>query len=326
MKTILFFNNTGKIGKTTLVYHISWMLSELKIRTIVMDLDPQSNLTSMFLSSESLEEIFRENSEVTVSEVIQPVVEGIGYNKSIHIQEINNYLGLIIGNLSLSTLEDKLSDAWSKCLNGDIYSFCLVSIFHQIAKDAAKEFDAEIVLIDVGSNLGAINRVVSISSDYIVVPVSPDLFSLQGIKNLGTTLRNWKEEWKLRVEILKKRGLFSSNIEVPEKMVTPLGYIILQHSALENKPVKSHLRWIDRIPSYYSEYFLNKKEHNLTLNTDPSYLGLLKHYRSLFPMSMGAKKPMFLLRPADGAIGAHLYAVEKCYEDFKKLCEKIIQD
>ncbi len=53
-------------------------------------------------------------------------------------------------------------------------------------------------------------------------------------------------------------------------------------------------------------------------------LALLKHYHSLMPMAMEARKPIFLLKPADGAIGAHFQAVQRSYTDFKSLCEKII--
>ena len=49
MKSIIFFNNKGGVGKTTTVYHVAWMLSELGIKTIAVDLDPQSNLTSCLL-------------------------------------------------------------------------------------------------------------------------------------------------------------------------------------------------------------------------------------------------------------------------------------
>jgi hypothetical protein len=38
-----------------------------------------------------------------------------------------------------------------------------------------------------------------------------------------------------------------------------------------------------------------------------------------------AHKPLFLLKPADGAIGAHSYAVQKSYEDFKVLAKKILK-
>ena len=58
MKTVAFFNNKGGVGKTTLVYHLAWMLSQLGKRVLVVDLDPQANLTSMFLAEEELEHIW----------------------------------------------------------------------------------------------------------------------------------------------------------------------------------------------------------------------------------------------------------------------------
>ena len=54
MKTILFFNNKGGVGKTTLVYHFAYMLAELGYKTLAVDLDPQANLTSMFLTDDKL--------------------------------------------------------------------------------------------------------------------------------------------------------------------------------------------------------------------------------------------------------------------------------
>src|ERR1700739_4580679 len=142
MRTIIFFNNKGGVGKTTTVYHVAWMLSEMGVRTIAVDLDPQSNLTSMFLSDERLEEIYDSSLQVTVLDSIIPVVNGDPYNP-IHIEVINENLGLILGNLSLSTFEDSLSDAWLKCLNSESYSFRLTSIFNTIINDAVIQFNAD---------------------------------------------------------------------------------------------------------------------------------------------------------------------------------------
>ena len=49
MKIIAFFNNKGGVGKTTLVYHLAYMLAEQGYKVLAADLDPQSNLTAMFL-------------------------------------------------------------------------------------------------------------------------------------------------------------------------------------------------------------------------------------------------------------------------------------
>ncbi len=319
MRTIVFFNNKGGVGKTTTVYHIAWMLSELGIKTIAVDLDPQSNLTSMFLDIERLEDIYDNNIPVTILDSINPVVSGDPY-QPVHIEEINTNLGLLIGNLALSTFEDKLSDAWLKCLNRDVYSFRLTSIFNTIITDAARRFNAEIVLVDVGPNLGAINRTVTISSDYIIMPVASDLFSLQGIKNLGLTLDIWREQW------FQRRSLQPANVtfSIPDKRSMPVGYIISQYTAKESRPVKSYLRWANRIPNVFSEYVLKVNSNGQSVENDSNCIALLKHYRSLAPMSMEAHKPIFLLKPADGAIGAHVYAVQKSYEEFHALTSKIL--
>ena len=56
---------------------------------------------------------------------------------------------------------------------------------------------------------------------------------------------------------------------------------------------------------------------------DPYRLALLKHYRSLMPMAMEARKPIFYLKPADGAIGSHAQATKSCYRDFLALAKKV---
>lgn len=321
MRTITFFNNKGGVGKTTTVYHVAWMLSEMGVKTIAIDLDPQSNLTSMFLDNDRLEEVYEQDLGVTILDAITPIVNG-DPAVPVHLERISDDLSLIMGNLSLSTFEDTLSDAWLKCLNSEIYSFRITSIFKTIIEEAANRFNAEVILIDVGPNLGAINRAVAISSDYIIMPVASDLFSLQGVKNLGTTLTLWKKQWDQRKD-LKPDHL---TVRIPENKALPAGYIVMQYSAKESRPVKSYLKWANRIPNVFNEFVLgnvNDKQPNVELDTN--CIALLKHFRSLAPMSMEAHKPIFLLKPADGAIGAHVYAVQKSYDEFKELTNKILK-
>jgi chromosome partitioning protein len=231
-------------------------------------------------------------------------------------------LGLILGNLALSTYEDSLSDEWLKCLDGKTYSFKVTSIFKTIIDEAAKRFNAEYVLIDVGPNLGAINRAVTISSDYIIMPVASDLFSLQGIKNLGTTLNQWKKQWKDRID----RRPQNLNVNIPLNSAKPIGYIVMQYTAKESRPVKSYLKWANRIPGIFDEFVLGiTSSKNKSIEEDANSIALLKHFRSLAPMSMEAHKPIFLLKPGDGAIGAHVYAVQKSYSEFQKLTQKILE-
>jgi chromosome partitioning protein len=320
VRKIVFFNNKGGVGKTTMVYHTAYMMAELGQKVLVADFDPQSNITSMFLTQERLEEVFLiENAQLTITDVIQPIIEAEPA-KELHIEPISDNISLLLGNLALSLYEDNLSKAWTECLNSDVYSFKIVALFNKLLNDAAKKLDADFVLIDVGPNLGAINRSILIASDFVIIPVAPDLFSLQGIRNLGTTLQLWKEQWQER----KNKNPKPNTILLPDGKMLPVGYITMQHTARENRPVKAFLKWANRIPSTYQQYVLHQDILETSVEDDANCLGILRHYHSLMPMAMEARKPIFLLKPADGAIGAHYQAVLRVYQDFKKLTLKII--
>ena len=195
MKTVAFFNNKGGVGKTSLVYHLAWMFADNGIKTLAVDLDPQANLTAMFLNEDRLEKLWPDgNHPETVFGSINPILRGTGDIAHPHVEKITPNLGLIAGDLGLSRFEDKLSDAWPRCHNRDESAFRTMTAFHRLVQLGA-DWGAQLVLIDVGPNLGAINRSALIASDMVCLPLAPDLFSLQGLKNLGPTLREWRAVW-----------------------------------------------------------------------------------------------------------------------------------
>ncbi len=322
MKTIAFFNNKGGVGKTSLVCHLAWMFADHGISTLAVDLDPQANLTAMFLDEERLEELWPDDDEhpQTVYGAIRPILRGIGDIAKPHVEKINPSLGVVPGDLGLSRFEDRLSDAWPRCHNRDESAFRIMTAFHRLIESATK-WGAEIALIDVGPNLGAINRSALIASDQVCLPLAPDLFSLQGLKNLGPTLRDWRAIW---AELLAKAP---SDLPMPKGAMQPAGYIVMQHGIRDSRPVKAYQRWMERIPLIYRTAVLDEKpvSRTPTVDQDPYSLALLKHYRSLMPLAMEVRKPMFFLKPADGAIGAHVDAVKNCYKDFQKLARRIAQ-
>jgi len=318
MKTIAFFNNKGGVGKTSLVYHLAWMFADHGIKTLAVDLDPQANLTAMFLNEERLESLWPDDDHPdTVFGSVRPILRGIGDIANPHVEQVSDRLGLIPGDLGLSRFEDKLSDAWPRCQLSDESAFRTMTAFHRLIHRGA-EWGAELVLIDVGPNLGAINRSALIASDQVCLPLAPDLFSLQGLKNLGPTLREWRAVWS---DLLAKAP---SDLPIPKGTMQPIGYIVMQHGILDTRPVKAYKRWMDRIPSIYRDAVLDEAVSSLpSVADDPYCLSLLKHYRSLMPMAMEARKPIFFLKSADGAIGAHIEAVRSCYTDFRLLAVKI---
>lgn len=317
---IAFFNNKGGVGKTSLVYHLAWMYYDLGLRVVAADLDPQANLTSAFLDEDRLEEIWeKDDSFNTIFRCVKPLVRGIGDIANPELEKIEDGLNLLIGDLQLSGFEDELSSQWPDCLDGKERAFRIISAFWRLLNRASLNSEADVVLVDLGPNLGAINRAALISANYVVVPLSPDLFSLQGLKNLGPTVRRWREEWHERT--LKNPA---QDLVLPRGDMQPIGYIILQHGVRFDRPVKAFQKWVEQIPRvYHSDVLQTQDEMVLSSSEDSSRLALLKHYQSLMPMAQEAHKPIFHLKPADGAIGAHVKAVKSVYWDFKELAQKI---
>lgn len=317
---IAFFSNKGGVGKTSMVYHLAWMFSDRGLRVIAADLDPQSNLTAAFIDEDRLEVVMNNHGHPqTVFGAVKPLKEGTGDIRDPHVEIISDRLGLILGDMGLSTFEDDLSEVWPKCLGGDPRAFRITTAFWRLAQHAGEKHGADVILIDLGPNLGAINRASLIASDFVVVPLGPDLFSLQGLQNLGPAVRTWREGWAKRLGENPSAGS-----PLPAGLIQPIGYLVLRHSIRLDRPVKAFERWIARMPSTYARAVLDDEpDPALTIDTDPNCIAKLKDYRSLMPLAQEARKPMFFLKPADGALGAHTYAVTEAYKDFRKVAVTI---
>ena len=325
MKTLAFFNNKGGVGKTTLVYHVAWMLHELGVNVVAVDLDPQSNLTTAFLSEDGLERIWPEGAHPdSILGVIEPLLNRLGDANEPHVEAITDHLGLVAGDLGLSMFEDRLADSWAKCLDDNLANagdaFRVITAFYRTMKRAADVCGASLVLIDVGPNLGVINRAALVAADHVVVPLGADIFSLQGLRNLGPTLRKWRTGWDAR-----RRLADDPNVPLPSGQMKPIGYVVMQPALRSGHPARAYQTWINRIPDVYSSAVLDIRGVHLTPTDDPHRLATLKHYRSLVPLAQDAQKPIFSLRPADGAIGGHAKAVQLCYSDFKALTVNLLE-
>ncbi|WP_061299413.1 ParA family protein [Herbidospora cretacea] len=338
MISVALFNNKGGVGKTTLTYHLAHMLQRLGHRVLAVDLDPQANLTSAFLDERELATIWGEPEieawgsrqltlldaifprvtpdSGTVAASVQPIMEGLGDVAFYAPTRITDGLWLVPGDLELSAFEDKLSAAWPNCFTGDHAAIRTTTAFYRIVDDAARKVSADIVLIDVGPNLGAINRAALLAADSVLMPLAADLFSLRGLRNLGPTLRAWRSTWQQTVSPRVPKTIAS-----PSGEMRPLGYVIMQPTMRLDRPVKAYRRWLERIPSVFAESVLDER-----LSDHRSYeIATLRNYQSLMPLAHDARKPMFDLKAADGAIGSTQTYVQKCRAEFRELAETVIE-
>ncbi len=328
---LTFFNNKGGVGKTSLIYHLAWMYSMLGKKVIITDLDPQANLTAAFLTEDKIEELWNDQERgSTIYHCVKPLT-GVGDMDKPELQKVNTNLFLIPGDVELSSFEDALSSEWPDSMgDNNLYRpMRMLSSFWQVMQMAAEKIDADIILVDIGPNLGAINRSVLIATDFVVIPLGSDLFSLQGLKNLGPTLKNWKKSWKKRVDNWEESRENNTypKFQLPRGKMQSIGYVCQQHGVRLDRPVKAYEKWVNRIPGVYRDAVLNEENPEAVKQSDDPYcLATIKHYRSLVPMGQEHRKPIFQLTAADGAIGSHAHAVQDAKNDFEVLANRIANE
>jgi cellulose biosynthesis protein BcsQ len=326
---LTFFNNKGGVGKTSLIYHLAWMFSSLRKRVVIVDIDPQCNLTAAFLEDDELDQIWNgQTAGATMYQCVRPLT-GVGDIEDPVLKKMENDLYLLPGDIALSSYEDTLSNEWPNSMGDhNLYRpMRILTSFWQVMQKAASKVAADLVLVDIGPNLGAINRSVLLATDFVVIPLGADLFSLQGLHNLGPTLRSWKNLWKKRLanwEDSSEKKRYPDFI-LPSGSMKPIGYLCQQYMVRLERPIKAYDKWVQRVPAVYREAVLDEPPpgQDLKQKDDPYCLATIKHYRSLIPMGQEKRKPIFNLTPADGAIGSHAGAVRDAREDFKNLAQKI---
>ena len=249
MKTIALFNNRAGVGTTSLVYHLAWMFADQGRRVIAADLDPQASLSGMFLTEETMEEVSNDPARRTVNDDVAPLFDGTGDIASEpHVEEVSERIGLLIGDLGLSTQEDDLWNQWSLCLDGDSRAFRITTAFARLIDRAGTQFEADLALVDVSPSLGPLNRASLVACNYAIIPLAPDLFSLQGLRNVGPALRTWREAWSER----RTRKTAELKLDLPQGSMTPAGYIIMGQSVRINRP-RPFGRWIEESPGEYRQ-------------------------------------------------------------------------
>lgn len=313
MKSIAFFNNKGGVGKTSLIYHLSWIYADLGRRVLMVDLDPQSNLTAMCFKDDVIERIYESEKPDTIYTAVEPLKRGVGDLHLFDPLPVTDRLAIVTGDLRLLDFEEDLSAAWPRCIDGVERAFRLISAFHHIIEDAGRRQDADLALIDVGPAFSALNRAALIATDFLVIPVAPDLASVRGLQNVGECLKSWRAEWQDRRDHAPEL-----DFSLPTGAMRPIGYVVSRHAEFSDSAGRAFQKWITKIPSAYRAAIENPSVPDEVLA-----LARLKDYRSLIAMAQEARKPMFKLRPGDGAVGGYQGAVSSAYDDFEKLARKI---
>ena len=175
----------------------------------------------------------------------------------------------------------------------------------------AQAAQAEIVLVDLASSASAINRAALLACQYMVALVAPDLLSIHGFLGLAPRIEDWRGEWQ------RIRAANQVASQIGEGIAKPIGYVLREH------PVgisDSAIDWLPSVPLAYAQGFHLAGPSGAG---DVHRLGTLKWYGSVLPMAEEARKPIFHLKPADGALGAHARVVREARKNFEELAQRI---
>ena len=353
MKIVSVFNNKGGVGKSTLSFHLAHALAEQGIKTLMVDLDPQSNLTLQCLSTEELEALWTEeepfiedfqsaldDSDLTFSEfvsnprsvhcLLKPIEDGLFESYGIgKVYDVADNLGLIPGRLSLHTYEDKLAKSWSDAFMGEPQALRLLTGIRRLCEDAGEKHGFEVAILDTSPSLGMINRVIISTSTGFFVPCMPDMFSTFGLTNIGMALKSWKTQFDTMYSLLsdKKRDAF------PGHFVKLLGYTLYNARKYtgqnEYDLATAHYAYARRIPQVIEEKIPRECYSHLPNDTISEPVGgtAIMHSHSTLPaMAQKYRVPMWrvpdlpnLLAEDKGTVAGNkgtYYAKRKAYHTF----------
>ena len=190
---ITIYNHKGGVGKTTLTVNIAFALSSLGKDVLLVDSDPQCNLTSYLLSDEVVDDLLNHSSHQngqTIWSAIRPVIDNTSSVRLVSLTDIGN-IALLPGDIKLSEFEEFLGDAWADGFKRRMGALRATSSISYLISNLGRQRNFDFVFYDTGPNIGPLNRVLLLDSDFFIVPVACDLFSTRALSTLGQTIKKW---------------------------------------------------------------------------------------------------------------------------------------
>jgi cellulose biosynthesis protein BcsQ len=200
-KRIALFNHKGGVGKTTLTVNIAAALGRMGKKILLVDADPQCNLSSYLIAEDVLDTWLDESDGPggkTLWTALRPIVQGTGGPQQVEPVELKMRRNLLIpGDIRLSDFEEELTPMWTDCFQRKLRGLRGTSALSELVNDTSKELAIDYVFYDCGPNVGPLNRIVLLDCDYFIVPAACDLFSIRALKTLGQTLATWISDWRM---------------------------------------------------------------------------------------------------------------------------------
>lgn len=332
MIKIALFNHKGGVGKTTLTVNLSHALGELGLKVLLVDADPQCNLSSFYLTEKMLDDLLGasddKDAENTIWSAIRPVVKGKGTVKPIALHQMKNFSGnvwLALGDVMLADYEEELPAAWTDSFARKSRGYDVMCAISDAVGILSSEVNADVVFFDVGPNVGALNRAILLDCDYFATPVAADLFSLRALTTVGRSMARWIKDWAT------VRGLASKSEKARLIAGVPkyLGYITSAFKvSTGRREALPHSHWEAKIAPRVSKRIvgeLSAISSALTPSYSSNKIGGVKHFHSLAASAQEFGLPIGCLRTyVNSGHNAQIDEAQKEFEELaREFCRRI---
>ncbi|CAE6812021.1 hypothetical protein LMG22931_05916 [Paraburkholderia nemoris] len=316
---LALYNHKGGVGKTSLTVNLAASLAVLGRKVLLVDSDPQCNITSYLVEPNVVDSWLDGSSGdngKTLWTGLQPIMDSTGPARKVEPVERMKNVFLLPGDIKLSDFEIDLHQFWSECYQRKNRGFLGTTALSSIANMAATKIDADYVFYDVGPNIGPLNRAVLLDCDYFIVPAACDLFSIRALKTLGHTLANWITDCRILEQLAPDSApLLPGNPSF-------LGYILQKFRVYGGvitsgfAPYVSHL---ERAASTDLVKVLKRISPSLAVGSSADFkLGQIKDFGSIAALSQSQGKPF---KDVDGGAEAQRLEAARAFANLAKAVE-----
>ena len=317
-KSICLFNHKGGVSKTTTTFNLGWTLADKGKKVLIVDLDSQCNLTGLVLgfdaaTEENMEKFYASRDNLTMKPVVTALITGKSpeeFNRTENgslYQTGNPNLFLLSGHLDVSELDSQISVAL-RIAAGVPATRNIPGNLPKILQDIADKNGIDYVIYDLSPTIGGLNEVILMSSDYFIVPTSPDFFCYQAVNSLEKNIKKWHRE----IERFIEDNRFEKRTYPIRNNPQFLGVIQQRYRPRYGKPGTSFQAWIDKIRvAINSKLIPVLTEINCTISQEtiknilegsglePYDLAYISDFNSLIAISQQLSKPIFALTDND---------------------------
>lgn len=314
---ISIFNHKGGVGKTTLTVNIAAALAELGNKVLLVDSDPQCNLTS-YLVQEDVVDSLLDNSDSdggsTLWSALKPIAEATGGIRVVAPLERLPGVYLVPGDIRLSEFEEELSSLWNDSFQRKPRGFRGITALSSLVDEIVSRYEINYVFYDAGPNIGPLNRIILLDSDFFIVPVACDLFSIRALKTLGHTLSTWIQDWRTIEE------LAPDNVHLLPGFPKFLGYVPQRFKVYGGRLASDFAHYLPRIErQVQSDLVTVLRRIDPALAVDAAQLGQVKDFASLATTSQREGKPFMSSNAGTPE------QREDARESFSRIANKIVE-